>query len=231
MDDSQKPGRDILLPGSILVAAFLIAGALIYSVGAKNLAPQPANLIAAVSDKDLMDDDVILGDVNAPVTIVEFGDYQCPFCGRFFSQVGPRIREEYIKTGKVKMIYRDFAFLGPESVEAAMASQCAAEQKSFWEYHDGLYKAEIADGIEHNGNLSEPFFKSLASSLGLDRPRFDSCLASKKYLKEVEKDYADGLAAGITGTPTSFVNGRMLSGAIPYEQVKAAIEEALAAKK
>ncbi|MDO8467223.1 MAG: DsbA family protein [bacterium] len=231
MEDSQKPGKDLLLPGSILVAAFLIAGALIYSVGARNLAPQPANLVATVSDKDLADDDVVLGSVDAPVTLVEFGDYQCPFCGRFFSQVEPKIREEYIKTGKVKMIYRDFAFLGPESVEASMASQCAAEQKKFWEYHDGLYAAEVSDGREHNGNLSEIFFKSLASSLGLDRTRFDSCLSSKKYFKEVEKDYADGLAAGVTGTPTTFVNGKALSGAVPYEQIKVAIDEALTATR
>lgn len=231
MDDSQKLGKDFLLPGSILVAAFLIAGALVYNVGARNLAPQPANLAAVAVNKDLTDDDVILGNVDAPVTLVEFGDYQCPFCGRFFAQVEPKIREEYIKTGKVKMVYRDFAFLGPESVDAAMASQCAAEQKKFWEYHDGLYNAEVLDGKEHNGNLSEIFFKSLASSLGLERNRFDSCLSSKKYFKEIEKDYNDGLVAGVTGTPTSFVNGRALSGAVPYEQVRAAIEEALAAKR
>src|SRR3989344_8918289 len=196
MDDSQKPGKDLLLPGSILVAAFLIAGALIYSVGARNLDPQPASVATTLSGNDLTDDDVVLGNLDAPVTLVEFGDYQCPFCGRFFAQAEPKIREEYIRTGKVKMIYRDFAFLGPESVAAAMASQCAAEQKKFWEYHDGLYTAEVVDGKEHNGNLSETFFKSLATSLGLDRVRFDSCLSSDKYLKEIENDYNDGLAAG-----------------------------------
>ncbi len=231
MDDSQKPGRDILLPGSILVAAFLIAGAVVYSVGARNIAPQQANVIATVSNKDLMDDDVVLGDPNAPITLVEFGDYQCPFCGRFFSDVEPKLRTEYIKTGKVKMVFRDFPFLGQESADAAMASQCAAEQKKFWEYHDGLFTAEILDGKERSGNLNDIFFKSLASSLGLDRAHFDTCLASKKYDQEAHKDYNDGIAAGVTGTPTTFVNGKALSGAVPYEQVKAAIDDALSAQK
>ncbi len=231
MNDSQKPGRDLLLPGSILVAAFLVAGALVYSVGARNVAPQQANVASTISPKDLIDDDVVLGNPDAPVTLVEFGDYQCPFCGRFFSDVESKLREEYIKPGKVKMVFRDFPFLGQESADAAMASQCAAEQKKFWEYHDGLYTAEIIDGKERNGNLNDAFFKSLASSLNLDRAHFDTCLASKKYDKEAHKDYTDGIAAGVTGTPTTFVNGKALPGAVPYEQVKAAIEDALAAVK
>lgn len=226
MDDSQKPSRDFSLPTSILVAALLIAGAVIYSTGSKTVG-EPADVSAIVGQKDLADDDVILGDPKAPVTIVEFGDYQCPFCGRFFSQVEPMIREEYIKTGKVKMVYRDFAFLGPESQGAALASQCAAEQGKFWAYHDELYKAEIADGVEHNGNLSAVFFKSLASQLGLDGNKFNSCLDSQKYKDEVQKDYNDAVAAGVKGTPTTFVNGKLISGAVPYETIKALIEEAL----
>src|SRR3989344_4780744 len=123
MDESQNK-KDWLLPGSIIVAALLISGALVYNIGSRGLpVDQQANLAATVSPADLSDDDVVLGNPDAPVTVVEFGDYQCPFCARFFKEVEPKIREEYIKTGKVKMIYRDFAFLGPESIDAAMASQ------------------------------------------------------------------------------------------------------------
>ncbi|MDP1718908.1 MAG: thioredoxin domain-containing protein, partial [bacterium] len=167
MEDSQKKEKDILLPASILVAALLVAGALVYNVGSRSIAPQQANVVSAFSNKDLAEDDVILGDLNAPVTLVVFGDYQCPFCGRFFSDVESKLRDEYIKTGKAKMVFRDFAFLGQESADAAMASQCASEQKKFWEYHDGIYTAEILDGKEYNGNLNDAFFRALASSIGL----------------------------------------------------------------
>ncbi|MEK7641282.1 MAG: DsbA family protein [Patescibacteria group bacterium] len=231
MEDSQKAQKDILLPGSIIVASLLIAGALVYNVGARNLAPQEANLVDIVSDKDLTDDDVILGSAGAPVTIVEFGDYQCPFCGRFFTDVEPRLREDYIKTGKARMVYRDFAFLGPESVDAAMASQCAAEQKAFWSFHDALYAAEVKDGVEHNGNLNEQLFKTIASGLKLDRALFDNCLSSKKYFKEIEKDYNDGIAAGVRGTPATYVNGKMISGAASYDSFKSAVDEALKSVK
>lgn len=231
MDESQNK-KDWLLPGSIIVAALLISGALVYNIGSRSLpAGQQANLAAAVIPTDLADDDVVLGNPNASVTIVEFGDYQCPFCARFFKEVEPKIREEYIKTGKVKMIYRDFAFLGPESIDAAMASQCAAEQKNFWGYHDALYAAESADGVEHNGNLSEQLFKTIASGLGLDRTRFDSCLTSQKYFKEIEKDYNDGVSAGVRGTPATFVNGKMVSGAMAYSAFRELIEGALAEVK
>lgn len=233
MDESQnQPKKDWLLPGSILVAALLISGALVYNVGSRNLPDnQQANLAEAIAPKDLADDDVVLGNPDAPVTVVEFGDYQCPFCARFFKEVEPNLREEYIKTGKVKMIYRDFAFLGPESIDAAMASQCAAEQKNFWGYHDALFAAESLDGQEHNGNLSEQLFKTIASGLGLDRTRFDACLSSQKYFKEIEKDYNDGVAAGVRGTPATFVNGKLLSGAAAYASFKNLIEEALSAAK
>ncbi len=231
MDESQNK-KDWLLPGSIIAAALLVSGALVYNVGYRGLpADQQANLAATVSPTDISDDDVVLGNPDAPVTVVEFGDYQCPFCARFFKEVEPKLREEYIKTGKVKMIYRDFAFLGPESIDAAMASQCAAEQKNFWGYHDALFAAESLDGKEHNGNLSEQLFKTIASGLGLDRNRFDACLSSQKYFKEIEKDYNDGVAAGVRGTPATFVNGKLLSGAVAYSSFRNLIEEALTAAR
>lgn len=233
MEDSQKPSKDFLLPASILVAAVLIAGAVIYSTGSKVVNPTAdlSETIGQQIPKDLIDDDVILGDPKAPVTIVEFGDYQCPFCGKFFNENEPLLREEYIKTGEVKMVYRDFAFLGPESQGAALASQCAAEQGKFWAYHDELYKAEIADRKENNGNISAVFLKSLAGKLGLDQAKFDSCLDSQKYKLEVEKDYDDGVAAGVRGTPTTFVNGKLLSGAAQYSTLKKLIDEALASSR
>lgn len=115
--------------------------------------------------------DVILGDPNAPVTVIEYGDYQCPFCARFFTDVEPFIRDEYIKTGKVKMVFRNYAFLGPESVDAAEAAECAKDQGKFWEFHDALYEAEAEDGREHNGNLNKDLFVEISEKLGLTKKK------------------------------------------------------------
>lgn len=230
--DQTLKKRDPFLPASIIVAAIVIAGAVIYSTGQREVAKQPALLTdnepaAGAGLNSLIDDDVVLGDSNAPVEVVEFGDYQCPFCGRFFNNVEPRLISEYVETGKVKFVYRDFAFLGPESLAAALASQCAAEQGKFWEYHDKLFRAEITDGRENNGNLSPAFMKSLAAELGLNGGQFARCLDTRKYQTEIDKDYEDGVANGVNGTPATFVSGKLMSGALPYSVFKSAIDNAL----
>lgn len=120
------------------------------------------------STKEISSRDVVLGDPKAPVTLIEYGDYQCPFCGRFFKDTEPLIRENYIKTGKVKMVFRNFQFLGSESVSAAEAAECAKDQGKFWAYHDALYTTELNDGKENNGNLTRELFIDLAKSTGLD---------------------------------------------------------------
>jgi protein-disulfide isomerase len=227
MDDSQKTDKDIFLPGAIVVAALLIAGALVYNTGSRAIMPavnQPSSGRGDIVDAD----DVWLGNTSAPVTIVEFGDYQCPYCGKFFTETESQIREQYIKSGKVKMQFRDFPFLGPESDQSAQAAQCASDQGKFWLYHDALYKEEIADGHEGNGNLSLPKLKSIAQQLGMDAAKFAGCLDSGKYKTEVQNDYDDGVAAGVQGTPAVFINGKLLQGALPYSQFKTAIDEALA---
>ncbi|MDP3999511.1 MAG: DsbA family protein [bacterium] len=228
--------KEYFLPASILVAGVLIAGAVIYSTGLKNLdgAAEVSNNLnpnpqLAVS-LELTGEDVILGSAAAPVTIVEYGDFQCPFCGKFFSETESQIKENYVKSGKVKFVYRHFAFLGPESLAAAEAAECAKDQGKFWQYHDALYSAEVKDGQEHNGNLNESFFKSLASQLGMNLTFFSSCLADHKYADKVQKDYDGGRANGVQATPTTFVNGTKLEGAVPYNQFKAMIDQLLIGK-
>jgi protein-disulfide isomerase len=112
--------------------------------------------------------DVILGDPNAPVTVIEYGDYQCPFCARFYTDIEPLIRDQYIKTGKVKMVFRNYPFLGPESTAAAEAVECAKDQGKYWEFHDALYAAEAIDGREHNNNLNRELFLTIAQDLKLN---------------------------------------------------------------
>lgn len=131
MENQEK--KNYLLPASVLIAAVLVAGALIYSTGVKNTGPekQGANIQGAVQEPvaPQIDDDVVLGDPQAPVTVFIFSDYQCPYCGKFFQETEGLIRKNYVDSGKVKMVYKDFAFLGPESVAAAQAADCAKDQK------------------------------------------------------------------------------------------------------
>lgn len=224
--------KEYFLPISILVAGVLISGSVLYSVGLKNQptvqnGPSAPETVTG-TELDLTKDDVVLGDLKAPVTLIEYSDFQCPYCGRFFSQSEPQILEEYVKTGKVKFVYRHFAFLGPESQAAANAVECAKDGGKFWQYHDEIFKEEILDGQEHNGNLNQVLFSKIAAKVGLNKTDFASCLDSDKYAGKVENDYTVAQKAGVQATPTVFVNGRKLEGALPYAQFRAAIEQALA---
>ncbi len=220
--------KDNFLPISILVASFVIGGSFIYGAGAKTQERQAplANVGNAVAGLPTVqnvsiDDDIILGNPQAPVTVIEFGDYQCPFCGRFFTDAEKQVRDNYVATGKVRMVYRDFPLdnLHPFARPAAEAAECARDQGQYWAYHDLLFTRQ--------DQLPTLNFVSLAKELGLDDAAFKTCVDTKKYAKEVETDYQDGLKVGVSGTPTAFVNGKMLSGALPYETFKSAIEDAL----
>ncbi|MEK7578658.1 MAG: DsbA family protein [Patescibacteria group bacterium] len=203
-----------LIPGAVVLAAVIIAVAVIYSVngpttgGKKNVEKTAAIAgLPAVSSSDF-----VLGDKNAPVTIIEYGDFQCPFCGKFFRDTESVLREKYVKTGKVKFIYRDFAFLGPESTWAANAARCAGEQGKFWEYHDYLYGNQSG---ENQGAFSKDNLKSFAGALGLDKGKFGACLDSEKYTDLIQKETKEGGEAGVSGTPANFVNGTLYAGALP----------------
>ncbi len=165
------------------------------------------------------DDDPVKGNENAKVTIIEFSEFQCPFCGRFARDTLPQIKTDYIDTGKVKFVYRDFV-VHSTSRNAQIAAECAEEQGKFWEYHDLLY--------QNQGALDDESLKGYASELGLNTATFNSCLDSEKYGSEVDKDTSDGRTAGVRGTPTFFINGKKFVGAQPYEAFKQEIEAALA---
>lgn len=233
MEEQKK--YELSLPVSILISGILISGSIIYLVGSQNRpSAQPANVAENNPPSRKLADllsikerDVILGEVDAPVTFVEYGDYQCPFCGRFFSQTEPSLRKDYVQTGKVKMVYRDLAFLGPESQAAAEAAECAKDQGKFWAYHDELFKEEIADSVENNGNLSRELFLELASRVGLYASEFASCLDGKKYSDLVKSTTQEAQALGVNATPTSFVNGELIQGAQPYTVFQSAIDKYL----
>lgn len=165
------------------------------------------------------------GNTNAKVTVIEFADFRCPFCEQWFNNIEPNLMKDYVNTGKVKFYFRNYAFLGPASTLAAEAGECANDQGQFWAWHDYMYKNqpdESDTSMYTNDNLSQ-----IAGTLGMDQSQFASCLSSKDASDKVAKDLKDGSAAGVTGTPTTFVNGIAIVGAVPYDQIKSAIDAAL----
>lgn len=171
-----------------------------------------------------IDDDAVMGSENAPVTIVEFSDFQCPFCKRFATETFPQIAADYIETGKVRFVFRDFP-LGnhPNAAPAANAAECIREQGGdamYIKYHDDLFA--------NQEELSVEKYKELASHYDIDQAQFASCVDENKFADEVQADFNDGAQYGVRGTPAFFINGNLFAGAQPYENFKAAIEQVLA---
>ncbi len=172
--------------------------------------------------KASVDDDAILGDKDAPVTIIEFSDYQCPFCGRFWSETLPLIKEQYIDTGKVRFVYRDFPLssIHPMAQPAAEATECVRDKggdDAFWEMHDLIFANQQALSVDN--------LESWAQDIGYD---ISSCLSSGEFRSEVLKDTADAQSAGGRGTPYFVVNGNAVSGAQPFSVFQQIIEAELA---
>jgi protein-disulfide isomerase len=166
------------------------------------------------------DDDEFKGSEDAPITIVEFSDYECPYCNRFFTDTLPQIQENYIDTGKVKFVYRDFPLsFHPNAQKAAEAAECAGEQGRYWEMHDKLFGEGVSGGVAA--------FKQYAAEIGLDTDEFNQCLDSGEMASEIQKDFADGQSLGVTGTPGFLINNIRVIGAQPYEVFEQVIEQEL----
>lgn len=171
-----------------------------------------------------VDDDPALGSPNAQVTIVEFSDFGCSFCAQFHKEVFPQLKAQYIDTGKVRFVYRDFPItqLHPQAQRAAEAANCAGEQGKFWEYHNKLFSTQKA---WQKGSDSADLFKEYAVNLDLDRVAFEMCLASGKFKTEIEEDFGDGKKYGVKGTPAFFIDGRMIEGYVPFGEYVKVVEE------
>ena len=164
-----------------------------------------------------VDDDPILGPKDAIVTIIEFSDFECPYCRRVQPTL-KRLLKEY--EGKIRLVFRDFPLSFHKNAQkAAEAAQCAGDQDKFWPYHDKLFE-QTALGLDD--------LKKYAGELELNMDAFNACLESDKYAQEVAADMQDGQAAGVSATPSFFVNGQPLSGAVPYERFQDLVEAALA---
>ena len=169
----------------------------------------------------------IMGDPLAPITIVEFGDYQCHQCYNWFHNTKPSIFQDYIETGKANLIFVDLAFLGDDSPKAAQASYCAEDQGMYWDYHDILYTSQepkIDGGWANTERL-----KAFAFSLGLDMELFEGCLDSGKYSKRVEYNIQQARDHGVRGTPGFFIVGpngqEQLGGAQPFSVFKQVLDK------
>jgi len=163
----------------------------------------------------------ILGNPSAPITIVEFGDYQCEQCYAWYHDTKPAIVRDYIDTGKVNLVFVDLAFLGEDSIPASMATYCAEDQGMYWEYHDLLYTSQ-----EHvdNGWANSERLKAFAFSLDLDLELFESCLDSGKYSKRVQYNIQQARENDVRGTPGFFIVGpdgqQKIGGAQPFSVFK-----------
>ena len=165
----------------------------------------------------------ILGDPLAPVTIVEFGDYQCHQCYNWFHDTKPIIMRDYIETGKVNLVFVDFAFLGRDSPKAAQATYCADDQNMYWEYHNSLYTSQ--ESKIDNGWASSERLKAFAFNLNLDMELFNECLDSEKYSKRVQYNSQQARDNGVRGTPGFFLvdsdfNQKQIGGAQPFSVFK-----------
>ena len=183
-------------------------------------APSEANGVV-LNLEELMDDDAVSGKADAPVTIVEFSDYECPFCEKFYSQTLPQIEAKYIETGKVNLVFRDFPLgFHQNAQKAAEAAECAGAQGKYFEMHNKLFDSGVKGGLSS--------YKQMASEMGLNTAEFNACLDSGEMANEVKKDMAAGSQLGVSGTPAFFINGKLLVGAQPFPIFEQAIEQALA---
>ena len=216
---------------SILVAGAMISGSFLYTNNV-NLKKGTANIPAGsqqgtVKAEVSIDDDTIFGNEKAKITIVEFSDYQCPFCRTFWKGAFSQIKKEYIDTGKVRFVYRDYPLsFHPMAEVSAQAAECAGDQNKYLEMHDKIFGEQEKLG---QGTVTYTIqdLKKWAGQVGLDQSKFNQCLDSEKYKDEVAKDFADGSAVGVSGTPTTYINGRQLVGAQPFTTFKAIIDEEL----
>lgn len=158
------------------------------------------------------------GPEGALVVMIEFSDFNCPYCGRFARETLPLLRENY--EGRMRFVYRDFPILGDSSLQAAIAAECANDQGAFWDFHDLLF--------ENQRSFNQEMFIGFAEELGLDVDQFTTCQNDSAVRDEVIADYAEAQRLGANGTPTFFINGRRVVGAQPYEVFQGVIDEELA---
>ncbi len=231
-EPAEKKNRSTLIWVVFLVLAFaagLAAGYITWgsqppaqaqAPGDSNTAAQPQTTQETQRYEVVTGNGPSLGPADAPVTIIEFSDYECPYCRKWFTEAWPQIQKTY--AGKVRLVYRDFPLsFHANSQSAALAARCAADQGKYWEYHDLLFSG-AALGLDT--------YTSFANQLKFDMTQFQDCIRSQKYANDVQADFQYGSSLGVTGTPTFFIDGIPLVGAQPFSAFKTIIDRELASK-
>ena len=235
-----SPPSSLLLPALALVAALGLGGVLLLGGDADGDGQperpttqdeDPAEPQGASDRREVLEmlerrqegDPLALGDVDAPVVMIEWADVQCPFCGSFARDTKPALMDRYVEAGILRIEWRDFPVLGPESQTAALAGRAAAEQDAFWELHDEIY-AEDRD--RNAGALTEDALIAMADDLGLDADRFADDLGDATHEQDIATDLEFAQQLGITGTPAFLINGQLLIGGQPTETFARAVEQA-----
>jgi len=216
------------LVGLVLVLSLFLTGKLPSVSAAAAAGPSPSAQVGAQQpvaptgpvDIKLTDTDYVLGPKNAKVTVVEYSDFQCPYCGQFHDDAIVSMLKDY--KDKIKFVYRDFPLeqIHPFAKPAAIAAECGAEQGKFWQFHDALFAKQAS--------LSDATFQQIAKDVGVDMNKWNECLKSGRPDKVIDADTQGGIGYGVQGTPTTFVNGIEVSGAQPYAALKKVIDSELA---
>lgn len=218
--------RNWWIVGLVVVVAIGAAGVIIALTQATKGSEEETSTVPTVAPSERVCasgavpvDGRVCGQEDAPVKMVEYSDYRCSWCGRFARETEPEIQREYVATGKVQMEFRNMAIEGEASELAAEAAECAAEQGKFWAYHDVLY--------ENQQSFNAKVLKGFAEVLGLDLEAFDECLDSDRYADLIVEQRNQGVEEGVTGTPNFLINGELVRGALPFEEFRPIIENAL----
>jgi protein-disulfide isomerase len=223
-----------LIPIAIILAGGIIAFALFYGHGASKPDDQAGKAAAAVDVKNIKTDgDPYIGDKNAPQTMVLFYDYQCPFCKQFELGVTPKLVDQYVKTGKLRIVFKDFQFLGNDSMDAAVFGRALWESQpdKFYEWYVAMFKAQDQEGDQGFGDLAST--EKLAGTIsGIDVAKADALVKSKRsaYEAAITADRTEGASLGINGTPTIVVGTQLLTG-LSADQYFTAISAVVDGKK
>ncbi len=246
--DTARNANSIAVPLAIVVAGLLIAGSVLFTnerqtaalvaqqkIGAQNQQPQAA-LAPRAADVDVKNITIagepFIGNPNAPVTIAYWYDYQCPFCQRHEQQVMPLMIKEYVDTGKAKIVFKDYAFLGEDSISVALVERAVweAAPDKFYAWHKMIFDNQ---GSENGGWAKKANILKLSKTIpGLDVAKVEALITSKEkeYKDGMQADQSEGSIYGVTGTPAFITGKHLVMGAQPYVQIKAAIDQALAEK-
>jgi protein-disulfide isomerase len=232
---SRRRGQIVLVLAVVAVALFVVVG--VTSQGRSNTAQSTAagSGTATASNsappalelaRRIAGDPTALGALKAPVVLIEYADYRCPFCGIFARDTMPKLVDEYVKSGVLRIEWRDFVIYGQQSLDAAVAARAAGEQGLFWKYHDAIYAA--APERAHSA-LPRKRLREIAKSVGVpDMAKFERDMRSSTFLGLVNADTKEGASIGVTGTPSFVVNNTTIVGAQPIDVFRQAIESALA---